>query len=265
VALTRATRLASAGGDGTVRIWRVPDAEELAVLGGRGDGYLNDVVFDPDGAHVATAGDDGVIRMQSVYPGSEPKLLRGHDDAVLSVVFSPDGAWLASAGDDDTVRLWETASGEGRVLGRVKETVEDLSFSPDNRRVALADGGMVRVFDVERRSRPVIVRGSQTTVLAMAFISDGSGIVAVWDDRKLRVWSPTGLAEALLPTPPLYVTADAEIGAGGLVATTGWSNANPVRLWRCAPCRPIDQVLALLRARAQREMTREERRTYLHE
>ncbi|HUF54704.1 MAG TPA: TIR domain-containing protein [Dehalococcoidia bacterium] len=62
------------------------------------------VAYSPDGAILASAGDDHTVRLWDVatrQPIGEP--LTGHEERVNSVAFSPDGAILASAGGD--VRL----------------------------------------------------------------------------------------------------------------------------------------------------------------
>ncbi len=50
-------RLASASGDGTVRVWNVASGECLRVLSGQGDG-VHCVVFSPDGQQLASSGYD---------------------------------------------------------------------------------------------------------------------------------------------------------------------------------------------------------------
>jgi WD40 repeat protein len=129
--------------------------------------------------------------------------------------------------------------------------------------VGLNTEGTVRLFNVPRGGRPLILRASQYEVLAVAFLSDGSAVASVADDENLRIWGLSGLTEGVLRTPPLGANATAELGSDGLVASS--AQPNLIRLWECATCRPVDDVLELARDRATRTMTPEERRIYLHE
>jgi WD40 repeat protein len=48
-----------------------------------------------------------------VHLGTAQKaVLRGHEEAVLSMSYSPDGARIASGSFDQTVRVWDARSGE---------------------------------------------------------------------------------------------------------------------------------------------------------
>lgn len=88
--------LASASGDATVRIWRVPAATLLCVLRGHGSG-VNDVAWAPGGGALATAGDDGTVRLWALRAavGLLAHTCRGHTSHVFCVAFNAKGNMLA--------------------------------------------------------------------------------------------------------------------------------------------------------------------------
>jgi WD40 repeat protein len=103
--------------------------------------YLStDVAISSDGQRVATAYEDGLVRLVSAT-GTPLKSFSGHTRPVTVLAFAPDGRRLVSASDDGTARVWDTRVGEeadfahGRWPG-----VEYLAYSPDSQIVAAVEG-----------------------------------------------------------------------------------------------------------------------------
>jgi WD40 repeat protein len=75
---------------------------------------VHDVAFSRSGRLLATAGQDGMVRIWSLAIDRTSKVLRGpalaigrhQSDGVVTVAFSPDDRYLASGGADGKVHLW---------------------------------------------------------------------------------------------------------------------------------------------------------------
>ena len=57
---------------------------------------------------LATAGEDGDVKLWNIRSGRPARALRGHTGPVRALSFSADGQRLISAGQDGTVRIWST-------------------------------------------------------------------------------------------------------------------------------------------------------------
>ncbi len=146
--------LASANGNGTIRLWdpatgRPVGSPLQAGIGSQGS--VNAVAFSPGGSLLATAYADGTIRLWD--PGTSQlhrPVLRsaGSQASANAVAFSPDGKLLATAYGNGTVRLWEPAAGlpVGSPLQTGPEGVNALAFSPDGKRLATAYGDVIRIW-----------------------------------------------------------------------------------------------------------------------
>jgi WD40 repeat protein len=117
------------------------------------------LAFAPDGKTLATADNEGVIRLWEVATGKERRQMKGPGTgrfgvfAVCCLAFSPDGRTLASAGGDRVIRLWETTTGkERRRLEGHTDTVWSLAFAGDGRLLASAAAdGMARLWPLPAR------------------------------------------------------------------------------------------------------------------
>lgn len=119
--------VAAGGADGVIRLWSViPDkqigqmrlAPNPTLLRGHRD-WTRSVCFSPDGQFLASASDDGSIRLWSMSAeiladsqeeGGMAQLLPpllGHKGVVWDVDFDETGERLVSAGADGTIRVWE--------------------------------------------------------------------------------------------------------------------------------------------------------------
>jgi WD40 repeat protein len=93
--------------------------------------------FSRDSRLVATACEDGKVRIWSEGDWKLLQTLSGHAGAVHWAEFSPDGQWLASAGEDKTVRVWNTANGQlVQKLSESREPVLTVAFSPNGQYIA---------------------------------------------------------------------------------------------------------------------------------
>lgn len=141
--------IATAGRDGTVRLWSAEDAHELSSYSVGGQG--RSVAFNADSSLLAAGDSEGVVHVWSVDTDEEVHRLTGHTGTVESVTFSPDGSLLVSAGGDGTVRVWDVTSGvELATFHHAVGTVAQAVFNPDGTLLASGgDDGTVRVWGVK--------------------------------------------------------------------------------------------------------------------
>ncbi|ROO85751.1 WD40 repeat protein [Actinocorallia herbida] len=106
-----------------------------------------------DGVHLVTgAPGNGDWRLRSWHlPSGRTTALDGQQGWTRAIAFTADGARLATA-SDDTIRLWDPGSGKVLLTIDGAESVHDLRFSPDGRTLLAAEavqGYRVRRWEVE--------------------------------------------------------------------------------------------------------------------
>jgi WD40 repeat protein/DNA-binding SARP family transcriptional activator len=241
------TTLASADGDGTVRLWDVAARRPLGQPLRGHAGPVSSVAFTPDGTILASASRDAneTVRLWDVAarrPLGQP--LKGHTGGVHRVAFTPDGATLASAGQDETVRLWDVATRRplGQPLKGHTGPVYGVAVNRDGTTLASAgEDAKVRLWDVAAR-RPLgpPLKGHTGRVLSVAFNRDGTALASAGDDGLVRLWD---VAAGRALSPPLAghsgsVYDVAFTPDGTTLASAGYEDKT-VRLWDVATRRPL--------------------------
>ncbi|MBE7557296.1 MAG: hypothetical protein HS126_40180 [Anaerolineales bacterium] len=109
-------QLATAGYDGTARLWDASTGEMLAVLGGHSDRVVK-VAFSPNGKRLATASYDGTTRLWDVASKQQITIFETLESVIIDdipgnamteIAFSSDGRLLTTVSKDGTVKVYYT-------------------------------------------------------------------------------------------------------------------------------------------------------------
>ncbi|XP_005526622.1 PREDICTED: chromatin assembly factor 1 subunit B [Pseudopodoces humilis] len=176
----RINRLASAGVDTAVRIWKVekgPDGkaivEFLSNLA-RHTKAVNVVRFSPSGEILASGGDDAVILLWKLNDSKEleplvfqdedeaqlnkenwavVKTLRGHLEDVYDICWTSDGNYMASASVDNTAIMWDVNKGQKvSIFNEHKSYVQGVTWDPLGQYIAtLSCDRVLRVYSTQTK------------------------------------------------------------------------------------------------------------------
>ena len=191
------TRLASAGRDGTARLWHVANGQSLHVLEGHRD-EVNAVAFSPDGTLLGSASDDGTVRLWNVQSGAPAARLFLAGGPVVALDFSPDGRTLACGGHAGIVQLWEVSTGRqlARQAGHTA-AIECIAFQPQgNLLVSAGRDHAVRLWDSTTLAPRGVLRGHGRAVMAVAFSRDGQWLTSGGQDGSICLWDRAGRLQA---------------------------------------------------------------------
>jgi WD40 repeat protein/tRNA A-37 threonylcarbamoyl transferase component Bud32 len=217
-------RLASAGGDKTVKVWDVATGREVLTFTGH-TRTVNHVVFSPDGQRLAGGSDqelklwsaatgkeilslggtrgpfafspdgkqlvsgihgDGTVEVCDAQTGKAILTFRGFSGAPDSLCFSPDGQRLAGTGGR-YLKIWNAQTGKETLSLESSNGYSHVVFSPDGKRLAIASPGP-KVLDAQTGKELLTLKGHDRGVRSVAFSSDGKRLVTGSWDHMLKVW-----------------------------------------------------------------------------
>ena len=180
---------ATAGRDGTVKVWDVETGKEVVTLP-KGDNPVNDVAFRPTGgAHLASADEKGVVRVWDWQAARTVAVFQGDPAGVNRIAFDPAGDLLAAAGAGATVQVWDLKQMKEIFSDRHADGINAVAFSPDGGRLASAsDDQTVIVWDVHARKNVRTFRGHRGMVNGVCFSPDGGRLATAGADDTVRIW-----------------------------------------------------------------------------
>lgn len=185
----------------------------------------------PTGDRVATAGQDGMVRIWGVASGELAVAPLAHDWFTYDAVFSPDGQWFATACMDGQIRFWTSASTAHSVVPLESGPhLHAQMFDATGRRLLVSGTNSVSVFAVpsgELVTRPLKL---DATLRRVALDPKQESVLAIGSDGMLREWS---LATGQESAPPFPTTAGVSTAAfsrdGARLATI--ADGYVVRTW----------------------------------
>lgn len=181
--------LASASGDGTVRIWNVTTGEEIKNITDHGSPVFC-VAFNPTGEILASGSFDNSTLLWNVTNWQLIGNLTGHSSLIWSLEFSHDGKYLASGSADNTIKIWDvkTQVNIENITGHT-ENVKTLSFSSDDR--LLASGSDDNTIKVWNFSNSILIHdftNHTDYIESIDFSPDDQLLASASRDLSIKLW-----------------------------------------------------------------------------
>ncbi len=210
-----ADRMAAACGDGTVRVWSLPDDWTLELNEDEQRSWA--VALNQDGTRLAASSAGNIVRVWELPSGEKLWECHAHEGRIRSVAFDDSGGLLLTGGGDGLARLWRLPAGDkAGEFTHGASWVRSVAIDETGTRVALGCGpGVIYVYDVDSGQVAAELHGHNGRVLMLGFCAGPDALVSA-----------------------AAVRVDASLQAAGLDASGGTVlAASAAGLWRSASLR----------------------------
>jgi WD40 repeat protein len=219
-----------------------------------------------DNTKLALSSEDGEVRIWDVSTGEELHKLDvdlGHEPFPYCwgvMAYSPDDSRFLTGLCDGTLKMWDTTSWEE--LWTVEGHIQDVTaarFSPDGALVATGSGdAKVKLWNAATGEAIHTLSGHTATILWIFFSPDGKTLASSSKGGTARLWDVESGQEVLTFYGQLMVGIG--FSPDGTRFYTGDVGVDIVRVHVL----PIDELIALAKARVTRSLTTDECRIHLH-
>ena len=203
--------LASGSWDNTIKLWdkdgKLLKTFQHSYPKNKRESYMNsdevrifqgvlDIVFSPDGKMLASASEDGTIKIWQLN-GKLISTISGHNNKIRSISFSPDSQMIASASSDNTIKVWKKNGELVSILTGHTGAVNKVKFSPDGQMIISASNdGTIRYWSLSSNS--IFTLGADNAKInSVSFSPNGKIIASASTDGTVKLWNRNG---ALLNT-----------------------------------------------------------------
>ncbi len=225
-------QLATAGGNGTVKIWNLEGQELEKFVAHKGP--VRSVSFSPNGQQLASSSDDTMVRIWNLqnrafnyfnnsnfanivsFGANDRQIISGNKDGTISfwnmqgqeekqafptnsgsvesVALSKDGQKIVSSSNDGKISLWNLQFLQsGKSFPTNASLIRSLALSPDgNQIVGGSDDGKIYLWSLQGQMKQKPFEGHLGAVNSVAFSKDGKQIVSGGDDGTVRLWGLDG-------------------------------------------------------------------------
>lgn len=237
----------SSSEDGTVRRYQMADgAQQWAQNQGAA---IHDLALSPDGALLATAGENNQVRVWNAADGGNgpQPALAGYTAPVKSVAFTLDNLRIASGTANNQVFIHDLKTG---VIDELFVThagaVESLAAAGESGREFITSSAdkTIRSFALTFE-RPIPGHGGPVTAVAV-IPPQGGRILSGSDDGTVRIWELSNGSQVAALAQGGPVTSIAVSPDGQRFASVGANNI--ARLWNAANNQQIVEMKGELRA-----------------
>jgi WD40 repeat protein len=242
--------VASAGLDGTVRLWKPNSGKEIArfdIPKERYNDWIWSVVFSPDSKKVAAAGDSGVW-LWDWSKNQKPALFARpvQDIAVVRLTFSAGGKKLAGADFHGNVRVWDLVTTKEKARVAAESTHPALlssvpvAFSPDGTTVAFSSSDKaIRLLALDSGKERVRLEGHQCEILS--FSTCGRLLALGGEEGSLSLWEVATGRQIWRQKGQPSQCSSLIFSANGQTVISG-DSAGRIRIWEVKSGRLLQQL-----------------------
>jgi WD40 repeat protein len=183
------TILASAGGDGFLKLYNIRTGAQIRSLNYR-TSPLRGLAFSPDGRQILVGSEEGDIILWNTDTGERLLVLSGHDNIINDVAFSPDSNRAVSLDSNGTMIIWDLSAATEitRIDAHTRQAFSLLWLHNTNRIVTGADDGFLRVWDGTTYERTAQYSFDRRYIRAIANTPDETAVLLGMNDGSVTLF-----------------------------------------------------------------------------